>query len=190
MMNRALEPMDLIEPLAPLRVSHWFNTPAPITLDALRGRVVVIHAFQMLCPGCVAHGLPQIETLRQTFPVEQVAVIGLHTVFEHHAVMTPEALQAFIHEYRLSFPIGVDQANPQRTLPLTMAAWGLQGTPSLLVLDRQGRLQFQHFGRIGDMALGAVLGQLLARRGPALSALAPAAGDAGGCTDSACGQQP
>ncbi len=150
-------------PLPPWRVSRWFNTAQPITLDALRGRVVVVHAFQMLCPACVAHGLPQLATLRQTFSEDQVAVVGLHTVFEHHQVMGAEALQAFIHEYRLRFPIGIDEADPHNPVPLTMAAWGLQGTPSLVVLDRQGRLQCKHFGRLDDMALGAVLGQLLAQ---------------------------
>ena len=176
-----------LEALPPLRVSRWFNTPAPITLDALRGRVVVIHAFQMLCPACVAHGLPQVEKLGQTFPDDQVAVIGLHTVFEHHQVMNPAALQAFIHEYRLRFPIGVDQADPNGGLPLTMAAWGLQGTPSLLVLDRQGQLRFQHFGRLDDMALGAVVGQLLAQPCPPVPAQQPGAGKPGSCTDQARG---
>jgi hypothetical protein len=146
-----------------LYVSRWFNTPAPILLDALRGRVVAIHAFQMLCPGCVSHGLPQTIKLREAFPEEQVAVIGLHTVFEHHDVMGPDALQVFIHEYRLSFPIGIDTPDPHSPIPKTMAAWGLQGTPSLVLLDRTGQIQLKHFGRIDDMALGAIVGQLLER---------------------------
>jgi hypothetical protein len=37
----------------------WFNTPEALDLERLRGQVVVLHAFQMLCPGCVAHGIPQ-----------------------------------------------------------------------------------------------------------------------------------
>lgn len=45
--------------LAPeLAVSEWFNTPAPLTLTALRGRPVFIHTFQLLCPGCVANSIP------------------------------------------------------------------------------------------------------------------------------------
>lgn len=148
----------------PLHVSRWFNTPAPLTLDALRGKVVAIHTFQMLCPGCVAHGLPQAIKMHDTFPSGELAVIGLHTVFEHHAVMGPDALQAFIHEYRLRFPVGVDEADPNGgPIPRTMAAWGLQGTPSLILLDRQGQVQLSHFGRIDDMALGAVVGRLLER---------------------------
>jgi hypothetical protein len=111
--------------------------------------------------GCVAHGLPQAVRLREAFPEDQLAVIGLHTVFEHHEVMGAEALKAFIHEYRLSFPIGVDEADPNQPLPRTMVAWNLQGTPSLVVLDRQGRLRLKHFGHLDDLPLGALLGQLL-----------------------------
>lgn len=169
-----------------LRVSRWFNTTEPIALEALRGRAVAIHAFQMLCPACVAHGLPQAARLRETFPEDQLAVIGLHTVFEHHAVMGAEALQAFIHEYRLGFPIGIDEPDPHHPVPRTMAAWGLQGTPSLVVFDRQGRLRLKHFGHLDDTALGAMVGQLLAA--PYAPEDPPAGSDAAAaeCTPEAC----
>ncbi len=178
--------IDLPESLPPLQVSRWFNTPEPIELSALVGRVVIIHAFQMLCPGCVLHGLPQVQTLRRTFAEEQVVVIGLHTVFEHHAVMGADALQAFIHEYRLRFPIGVDEADPSDTLPRTMAAWGLQGTPSLVVLDRQGRPRLKHFGQLDDMALGAIVGQLLGETDAAPVDSAGQADAPGSCADGRC----
>jgi hypothetical protein len=105
--------------------SHWFNTPTPIELGDLRGRVVLVHAFQMLCPACVSHGLPQALRVHEAFQGEAVTVIGLHTVFEHHEVMGSQALQAFIQEYRLPFPIGIDQAAEAGPLPVTMAQWGL-----------------------------------------------------------------
>lgn len=157
--------MDTLPP-PPLHVTRWFNTREPVTLESLRGRVVVVHAFQMLCPACVSHGLPQAAKLHRTFAEHDVAVIGLHTVFEHHAVMGADALQAFIHEYRLSFPIGIDEADPGGgSIPRTMAAWGLQGTPSVLVFDRDGRLCFERFGAVDDLVLGVVIGQLLAQPG-------------------------
>ena len=37
-----------------LSVAEWVNTDKPLTLAGLRGRPVLLHAFQMLCPGCVA----------------------------------------------------------------------------------------------------------------------------------------
>ncbi len=146
----------------PLDVSEWLNTPAPISLAELRGRVVVLHAFQMLCPGCVSHGLPQTLRIRETFDPRDVAVMGLHTVFEHHAVMTPDALRVFAHEYRLNFPIGVDRPSAHDAVPCTMATYGLRGTPSLLLIDRQGRLRLNHFGALDDLRAGALIAQLLA----------------------------
>lgn len=47
--------------------SEWLNTPEPLRLSALRGRVVVISAFQMLCRGCGEHSLPQAAKLHQAF---------------------------------------------------------------------------------------------------------------------------
>ena len=122
-----------------LTVSRWFNSKEPITLASLKGRVVVLTAFQLLCPGCVEHGLPQAKRLRQRFNPEQVAVIGLHTVFEHHKAMTEEVLEAFLHEYRWPFPVGVDTPNG-KALPKTMAAYEMQGTPTLLLFDRAGQV--------------------------------------------------
>lgn len=149
-------------PAPPWQVDRWFNTPAPLELSALRGRVVVLEAFQMLCPGCVSHGLPQAARVRATFPAEQVVVVGLHTVFEHHEAMTPVALQAFLHEYRIGFPVGVDRpATDGGPVPRTMRAYGLRGTPSLVLIDARGNIRGHHFGQVEDLALGARIASLV-----------------------------
>jgi len=148
----------------PISASLWLNTPAPIALEQLRGRVVVLHAFQMLCPGCVAHGLPQAVEIQRSFDPQTLAVIGLHSVFEHHDVMTPAALRVFVHEYRLTFPIAVDQPSDTRSLPRTMQAYAMQGTPTLVLIDALGRIRAQHFGVIADFLLGAEIGRLLAEQ--------------------------
>lgn len=161
-MDSRYEPIHAgVVPAPELAVSAWFNTAEALSLEALRGQVVVLHAFQMLCPGCVLHGLPQAQTLHERLGPQGVRVIGLHTVFEHHAVMTPQALQAFIHEYRLTFPIGVDRPATGHPIPQTMAAYGLEGTPSLVVIDRRGLLRERVLGRVDDLALGVLLGRLL-----------------------------
>jgi hypothetical protein len=169
-----------------LQVSQWLNAPQPVTLEGQRGRVVVLHTFQMLCPGCVANGLPQALRIHRLFPSNQVAVIGLHTVFEHHAVMGAQALRVFLDEYRIPFPVGIDQADATGPVPLTMQAYGLRGTPSVLVFDRQGQVRLHHFGPIDDLQLGALIGQLLAE-GPAPTAARAAEYEAGrACGDVAC----
>lgn len=155
-------PMNSKYSIAPeIEVCEWLNTDVPLSLAGLRGCVVILHAFQMLCPGCVSHALPQAKRIRETFAEQDVAVIGLHTVFEHHAVMTAQALRVFVHEYRLTFPIGIDEASHDRAIPRTMAAYQLHGTPSLVLIDRLGRKRFSHFGALDDLRAGALIGQLV-----------------------------
>ncbi len=138
-----------------LAVTAWLNSKEKITLAGLRDKVVALIAFQMLCPGCVEHGLPQAKRLRERFNPDQVAVIGLHTVFEHHDVMTPAALEVFLAEYKRPFPVGIDMADASTGVPKTMSAYQMQGTPTLLLFDRAGRLRRHYFGRPDDIMLAA-----------------------------------
>lgn len=137
-----------------LETTGWINTEQPLSLKALRGHVVVVSAFQMLCPGCIEHGLPQAKRLAQKFNPAEVAVIGLHSVFEHHKVMTPEALQVFMSEFKWPFPVGIDMPDGDGA-PKTMAAYQMQGTPTLLIFDRAGRLRRHYFGRPDDLQIAA-----------------------------------
>ena len=147
-----------------LLVDRWFNTPAPMALSGLRGRVVLLHAFQMLCPGCVSHGTPQAERAHRLFASDDLQVIGIHTVFEHHAAMTPVSLQAFIHEYRLTFPIAVDRPDGDGPIPQTMQAYGMRGTPTHVLIGRDGAIRHHRLGAEEDMALGARLAALIAEQ--------------------------
>ena len=47
-----------------------------------------------------------------------------------------------------------------------MRAYGMQGTPTLLLIDRRGRLRQHVFGHVPDLALGAAIGSLLAEALP------------------------
>jgi hypothetical protein len=163
-----LVPIDVSAaiPCPALEVSDWVGISTPLTLDELRGRVIVLEAFQMLCPGCVSHGLPLAARLAEAFDANTLQVIGLHTVFEHHDVQgTRAALEAFMHEYRLPFPVAID-APGDASVPRSMTRLGLRGTPSLLVLDQAGRIRAHLFGRVDELQLGALLGALIAENAP------------------------
>lgn len=156
----------------PLAVTQWFNTDRAIGLEDLAGQVVVIEAFQMLCPGCVSHGLPQAQRIASTF-AGKVTVLGLHTVFEHHDAMGPVSLQAFLHEYRIGFPVGVDTHDRPGGMPVTMARYRLRGTPSLIIIDRAGRIRLNAFGQVDDLAVGAALARLVDEPSPTTSGCDP-----------------
>ena len=162
-----LRPAEAAQPAPSWSVARWFNASDVLpnggdpSLADFGGRVVALHAFQMLCPGCVAHGIPQAQSIRRTFSPEDVAVIGFHTVFEHHDAMQPVSLQAFLHEYRIDFPVAVD-APSDSSAPQTMRAFEMRGTPTLILIDRLGRIRLHLFGRADDMAVGAAIATLVA----------------------------
>ena len=143
-----------------LSVTRWFNTESNPTLADLIGEVVVIEAFQMLCPGCVSHGIPQAKRIQQNFG-DDVTLLGLHTVFEHHQAMTPVSLEAFLHEYQITFPVGVDAHTRGVTTPITMGRYRLRGTPCLVVIDSAGQLRVNALGHVEDLPLGAALARLI-----------------------------
>ncbi|WP_082520556.1 alkyl hydroperoxide reductase [Rhizobium sp. Root482] len=157
----------IARPLAPeLAVSEWFNTPRPLTLAALHGRPVFLHSFQLLCPGCVAQAIPQVQRIERVFAGSDLQIVGLHTVFEHHAAMSPVTLRAFLHEYRLKSPVGVDLAEEGSDIPVTMRRFGLRGTPSSVLIGRDGTILHQVFGVEDDIAVGARIANALAAAPP------------------------
>lgn len=150
-------------PAPPWQTTSWLNTAEPLILARLRGRVVVLHAFQMLCPGCVSHGIPQALRIAELFARAPLSVVGLHTVFERHDEMGIDALRAFVAERGIRFPVGVDAPGPEGDpLPRTMRAYGMQGTPTTVLIDALGRRRRQVLGVHDDLLLGAEIGTLLA----------------------------
>ncbi|MEQ9081586.1 MAG: TlpA disulfide reductase family protein [Sandaracinaceae bacterium] len=143
-------------------VTRWLNGEVG-ALESLRGRVVVVHAFQMLCPGCIYRGLPQAMRLAKELDPKRAVVLGLHTVFEHHEAMREVSLEAFLSELRVPFPVGVDRHEEGAARPITMRRWDLRGTPSTVIVDAEGRLAHQSFGAEDDLELGLRIGGLLER---------------------------
>lgn len=152
----------IAQPAPAWMTEEWLNTPEPLSLEGLRGKVILLHAFQMLCPGCVARGLPQAQRVAELFREAPLVVIGLHTVFEHHDAMGSAALRAFVHEYRVRFPIAIDAADRfGASVPRTMRAYDMQGSPTTVLIDARGRRRQQIFGTHEDLLLGAALNELL-----------------------------
>ncbi len=147
----------------PWKTTRWLNTTADLSLESLRGNVIFLHAFQMLCPGCVSQAIPQAQRVANVFRGTKLAVVGLHTVFEHHSAMQEASLRAFLHEYKVEFPVAIDHPGSDGDpIPQTMRAYGMQGTPTAVLIDHQGHIRSITFGVHDDLVLGAEIATLLA----------------------------
>ena len=138
------------------------NLSAPRTTSLSATRLTVVYAFQMLCPGCVSRSLPQAKRLQIEFAQKPVEIIGLHTVFEDHAEMTPAHLAEFVINQGLTFPIAVDTPDSGGgAIPVTMRRFSMQGTPTILLIDSHGLLHLQHFGHLSDKQMIDSINELL-----------------------------
>ena len=154
--------MPQFRPAPPLQVASWINVVEPQTLDRLRGRVVLLYAFQMHCRGCHELATPQVQRAHELLSRHDVAVLGLHCVFENHPAQSPELLARYVRERRLSFPIGIDEPSGDGGIPSTMKALNIDGTPTIVLLDRASRIRMKRLGYVPDLELGAAIGALIA----------------------------
>ncbi|MBK1970304.1 MULTISPECIES: peroxiredoxin family protein [Brevundimonas] len=155
-------------PAPPIEAAEWLNAPEPVRLTDLAGKVVCIVFLQRLCPGCSHYALPQARRVAETFTSGEVVVLGVHSVFEHHEQQSDRAgLARWLADNGCRFPVAVDAPSETTTAPRTMTAYNLQGTPSLVLVDRQGRMRTRRFGPVSDMQVGAEIMALLLERQPA-----------------------
>ncbi|MBI2944912.1 MAG: TlpA family protein disulfide reductase [Candidatus Wallbacteria bacterium] len=127
-------------PAPVLQVQQWV-AGSPLTLEQLKGKVVLLDMFQIICPGChAAH--PHIVKMQQRYGREGLQVIGLAVAFEHQASQTPDRIQAYVKRNQFNFPVAID-----RKLTATFESYGARGTPYVALLDRQGRLRHLDFYR-------------------------------------------
>jgi len=129
------------------RCSEWINgDPGP--LSGQRGKVVIVHFFQMWCPGSNEFSLPLLRQWEQRYADRpDVLLVSVHSVFEGHAAQTPELLRVFVADQRLHHPVCIDAyPHPGAETPLTMESYRAEGTPQLAIVDKVGNLRFSHFG--------------------------------------------
>jgi len=83
--------------------------------------------------------------------------------------VTPAVIKAFVHEYRIKFPVGLDLPSPDGPIPQTMESYRMRGTPSIVLIDRHGYIRKHSFGAVDDLRLGAEIGALTQEHSAAAS---------------------
>ena len=107
----------------------WLNVPAPLTLEALRGKVVLLDFWTYGCINCI-HILPDLKKLEARFPNELV-VIGVHAAKFENEKSTANIRQ-IIERYGIAHPVAND-ADFRIWRAYTVRAW-----PSRIIIDPAG----------------------------------------------------
>ena len=107
----------------------WLNVPAPLTLEALRGKVVLLDFWTYGCINCI-HILPDLKKLEARFP-EELVVIGVHAAKFPNEQAT-DNIRQIISRYEIAHPVAND-AEFRIWRAYTVRAW-----PSRVIIDPAG----------------------------------------------------
>ena len=122
---------------------RWFNVDGEegLTMDELRGRVVLIDFWTYTCINCL-RTLPYLEAWHEQYEREGLTIVGVHTPefpFEHDSGNVERA----IADNGLGYPVVQDNDYG------TWDAYGNQYWPAKYLIDAEGDVRYAHFGE-GD----------------------------------------
>jgi len=126
---------------------EWLNTERPISLQELRGKVVLLDFWTFGCINC-QHVLPQLKKLEERFP-HDLAVIGVHSGKFKSEAETYNVRQA-VMRYDITHPVVNDRQY------LLWRAYAVRAWPTILILDPDGYVVGGHSGEITDDATRAL----------------------------------
>jgi len=122
----------------------------PVSLEAHRGRVVVMNFWASWCnPACYDEA-PVLERGWRAYRERGVAVLGVDIQD------TPEAAQKFIRDFSLTFPNAPDPGGK------VSIDYGVYGVPETFFIDRHGRIRVKHVGALTDGVFREHVDRLLA----------------------------
>jgi cytochrome c biogenesis protein CcdA/thiol-disulfide isomerase/thioredoxin len=146
-------------------ISTWLNTE-PLTLDGLRGKVVLIDFWTYSCVNCL-RTLPFLRGWDKAYRDDGLLIVGVHTpefAFEHEV----DNVRGALERLEIDYPVAIDNDFG------TWNAYGNRYWPAKYLIDRDGHVRYVHFGEGAYAETERVIRSLLAER-PTASALVSAA---------------
>ncbi len=128
-------------PAPELTNTVWLNTPSPLRLADLRGKVVGLEMWTFDCINC-QHVIPSLKSWYSTYKDQGLVLIGDH--FPEFSIERDlAALKQAVARQGIEYPVAQD--NEGRT-------WNAYQTmywPTLYLIDKRGHLRYVHIGE-GD----------------------------------------
>lgn len=118
----------------------WINSE-PLSLEDLRGRVVLVEFWTFGCINC-RNTLPFVKSWHDRYRDKGLTVIGVHSPeFAEERIV--ENLRRQVVSLEINYPVVSD--NDYRT----WNAYDVQAWPTMFLLDKRGRIRWKHVGE-GD----------------------------------------
>lgn len=122
-----------------------------LSLDALRGKVVLVNFWATSCPGCVKEMPDMVEVYRE-YKDRGFEIIAVAMSYD-----PPNYVQSFVQTRQLPFPVALDVTGEH-----ARAFGDVQLTPTTFIIGKDGRILEQKLGEIDFVRLRALLDRELA----------------------------
>ena len=151
-----VNPRDIPSPLVNRPAATFTLTSyagEPMSLEAYRGRIVVVNFWASWChPACYEEA-PVLERNWRAYRDRGVVVLGVDIQDK------PDAAKKFIDGFSLTFPNALDTAGK------VSVDYGVYGVPETFFIDGTGRIRAKHVGALTDETFRREVERLLVERG-------------------------
>lgn len=116
----------------------WINSDEPLTLEKLRGHVVVLDFWTYCCINCM-HTLPVLAGLEEKYKGRPVVFVGIHSA-KFFNEEDKRNIEHAVMRYEISHPVLVDRK---------MATWqryDVSGWPTIVIIDPKGSVVYKQSG--------------------------------------------
>ena len=116
-----------------LSVERWHNS-GPMTMDELRGKVVILDFWGVWCVPCIK-AIPKLERLQRELGGDGLRIIAIHTPNK------AELIESFVREKKMTLAIAVDglrEATSTANYGDTTNRYLVSAFPAYVVIDRAG----------------------------------------------------
>ena len=121
-------------------IKLWLNTRGgrALTLHELRGRVVLVDFWTYSCINCL-RTLPHLEAWDRTYRKAGLTVVGVHSP-EFAFERVPENVRSATRRLGVRYPVALDNDFA------TWRAYSNDYWPSKYLIDKAGRVRYEHYG--------------------------------------------
>ncbi len=137
-------------------ITNWLNTE-PLTLEELKGKVVLIDFWTYTCINCI-RTFPHVQGWYEEYADDGLVIIGVHSP-EFEFEKDPANVQQAITQYGLTYPVAQDNDFA------TWQAYNNRYWPAEYLIDAQGNIRYTHFGEGEYDQTETAIRELLAEAG-------------------------
>lgn len=118
-------------------IQKWINSP-PLTLQDLKGRVVLVDFWTYSCINCV-RTLPTLKSWHDKYQDKGLVIIGIHAP-EFEFEKNEKNVEIAVNEHQIHYPVALDN---------TLATWSNFNNrywPAHYLINKEGQVVYTHFG--------------------------------------------